>query len=46
MMPPSYLPYLQTENKTQSQPNQQFWQGKKKKKKKKSLNIYILQQSG
>ena len=43
MMPPFYLPYLQTENKTQSQPNQQFWQGKKKKK---SLNIYILQQSG
>ena len=28
-------------NKTQSQPNQQFWQEKEK-----SLNIYILQQSG
>lgn len=41
MMPPFYLPYLQTENKTQPQPNQQFCREKKK-----SLNIYILQQSG
>ena len=40
MMPPSYLPYLQTENKTQSQPNQQFWQGKKKKKKRASTFIF------
>lgn len=31
MMPPFYLPYLQTENKTQPQPNQQFWQEKKKR---------------
>lgn len=31
-MPPFYLPFLLTENKTQSQPNQQFWQEKEKKK--------------
>lgn len=30
MMPPFYLPYLQTENKTQPQPNQQFCREKKK----------------
>lgn len=39
MMLPFYLPFLLTENKTQSQPNQQFWQEKEKKKK---ASIFIF----